>query len=128
MDKIIKLIEESDEITLKEVREEVEEKKEELENKKRKYKGHPIENTIAFKQENYPWKILVLDEIYFEEKDKYEYRFAYWVVSDKKLKEDKIRIMYGQFAMLIPPEDFKKLMEKANEINWKGPGLCLETK
>ena len=123
MDKITKLIEESDEITHKGVMEEVEEKKEKLEKKNRRYNGHPIKNTIAFKQKNYPWKILVVDEIYFEEEDKYEYRFAYWVVSDKKLKKDKITIMYGQFAMLIPPEDFKKLMEKAEEINWEGPGL-----
>jgi len=123
MANISELIEDSEVITHEEVQEKVEEKKVKLEKKKRKYNGHPIKNTIAFKQENYPWKILVLDEIYFEEKDKYEYRFAYWVVSDKKLEKDKISIMYGQFAMLIPPEDFKKLMERAKNTEWEGPGL-----
>lgn len=122
MDQLKEIVENRDDVTWDKVMKKIEEKEEELKTSKRKYKDKPIKNTIAFQQGNYPAKILVLDEIYFEEEDRYEYRFAYWVVSDKKLKKGKIRIMYGQYAMLIPPDDFKELMGKAKETNWDGPG------
>jgi len=124
MDKITKLIEESDEITRKEVLERVVEKKKELEKKDDRYyrETHPVTGTVATQQKGYPWKILVLDEIYLGDEEGYQYRFAYWVVSDDNLKKGSIVIKFGESALLIPGEDLQTLMEKAEEINWEGSG------
>ncbi len=119
------IAERRDDITWKEVKEKVKKKKEALKKKKRKYKNkYTITNTVAVQQESYPEKILVLDEIKYDgnEETPYQYRFGYWVVSDKKLEKGSINVVFGQFASIIPPEDIQNLLKKAKETAWEGPG------
>lgn len=98
-----------------------EKKKHELVESDRYYQGsHPIKNTVVVQQKSYPEKLIVIDEIGFDHG--VEYRVGYWVVSDKKLEKGEISVVFGQFASVIPPEDFQKIIQKAKEHDWDGPG------
>ena len=111
-----------DEVSWSEVLEKVDEKRAYLLNGNRYYKGEsPITQTVIVQQESYPEKLIVLDEIKIDEDD-IQYRIAYWVISDKKLEDGEISVAFGQFASVVPPEDLKRLIEKAEKADWEGPG------
>jgi hypothetical protein len=61
-----------------------------------------------------PWKLITLQKI---DNDGVEnLRFCYYTLNFKLLNnEGKLRIIYGQFGLNIPMEDYNKLIEKAKE-------------
>jgi hypothetical protein len=115
---------ERDDVKWNKVLEKIDKKQEELEARSRSYQNgkYPITETVTVQQASYPEKIIVLDEIDHGD-DHFQYRYAYWIVSDKKLQnEGEISVVFGQFALVAPPEDLEALHKKAEEANWNGPG------
>jgi len=119
MTDIIKLLKEHG-YTLEDVSRAFEEKIKELEKKKyaeeRLPSGEivkrPVGKFVTLKQSNYPVKMFVLQEILRREP---EIRIGYYIVSEKKLREGKLSLQWGEKNPNIPKKDFKLLIKKAEE-------------
>jgi len=119
MTDIIKLLKEHG-YTLEDVSRAFEEKIKELEKKKyveeRLPSGEivkrPVGKFVTLKQSNYPVKMFVLQEILGREP---EIRIGYYIVSEKKLREGKLSLQWGEKNPNIPKKDFKLLIKKAEE-------------
>jgi hypothetical protein len=80
----------------------------------KKKQKQPVIDFVCKAQSNMPWKLITLQKI---DNDGVEnLRFCYYTLNFKLLNnEGKLRIIYGQFGLNIPMEDYNKLIEKAKE-------------
>jgi hypothetical protein len=67
-------------------------------------------------QSNLPSKILCLERIIFEEENRIELRLGYYIIGKKPRMKGKW--VWGQYAAMIPVEDFKNLFEEAKTEGW----------
>ena len=61
-------------------------------------------------------KILVLQRIEFDDDNRIELRLAYYIIG--KLRGMQGKWVWGQYASLMPPEDFLALYHKAKKKGW----------
>ena len=75
------------------------------------HERYPILQTIWLQQSNYKKKIILLDEINLEN-DK-ELRLRYYIIGKEKSVRGKW--VFGQFATILPRQDFHKLIKLAKK-------------
>lgn len=75
--------------------------------KRKKFK---IGEYVTLKQSNYPGKIFVLQEIFFEDGKK-EIRVGYYILGKKPRMKNKWT--WGQFCPFFPKKDLVALIKKA---------------
>ena len=81
----------------------------------RKVNPMQVIDAVYHVQSNMPWKLIILQKIDNDGID--NLRFCYYIISFKRLKEKgKLQMMYGQFGLFIPLEDYEILMKKAKEL------------
>jgi len=74
----------------------------------------PVIDFVYHVQSNMPWKLILLQKI--NNDGTINLRFCYYTLNFTLLKnEGKLQMMFGQFGLFIPPEDYKKLMDKAKQ-------------
>ena len=73
---------------------------------------YSIRRRIAMVQSNDRRKVIVLEEI--DMRDRVELRLAYYIKGRRGRARN--RWVWGQFASMMPPQDLRKLIEKAREI------------
>lgn len=69
-----------------------------------------IKKQVTLKQSDYPEKIFVLQELYFENGKK-EIRIGYYIIGKKG--HARGRWIWGQFCPFFPNQDLTKLVRKA---------------
>jgi len=67
-------------------------------------------------QSNRPHKVLCFERIEMEEDGRIELRLGYYLIGKKPRSKGKW--VWGQFAPLMPPEDFNYLVQKAKKQGW----------
>ena len=75
-----------------------------------------ILDEIPRRQSTYPDKIIYLQRLQFEEDQRIELRLAYYIIGKKPGM--KGRWVFGQFATMMPAEDFQYLVTQATEKGW----------
>jgi hypothetical protein len=63
-------------------------------------------------------KLIYLQKMWYEEERRVEYRFTYFMRGFKKGARG--RWVFGQYSLLIPPEDLKWLLGEARRRRWPG--------
>jgi hypothetical protein len=63
-------------------------------------------------------KLIYFQQIRFEEDQRLEYRFTYYMLGLKPGR--KGRWVFGQYSLLIPAEDLAWLLKRARKRGWKG--------
>ena len=63
-------------------------------------------------------KLIYLQKMRYEEGDRVEYRFTYYMRGFKPRVRG--RWVFGQFSVLIPPVDLKWLLREARRRRWPG--------
>src|SRR5438270_9680813 len=62
-------------------------------------------------QTNLPSKVLCLERILFEEENRIEVRLGYYIIGKKPRMKGKW--VWGQYAAMLPVEDFQSLIQQA---------------
>jgi hypothetical protein len=63
-------------------------------------------------------KLIYFQRICFAEDSRTEYRFTYYMLGHKHGARG--RWVFGQYSLLIPPQDLSVLLRKARQKRWKG--------
>lgn len=71
---------------------------------------------IKFTQSTYPQKAIYLQKIQFEEDGRIEMRLGYYVIGKKPRMAGKW--VWGQYATMLPLNDFNQLIKQAQERGW----------
>jgi hypothetical protein len=71
---------------------------------------------VSFLQSTYAKKAIYLQRIQFAEDGRIELRLGYYIIG----KRPKVlgKWVWGQFATMLPPEDFCKVYELARQKGW----------
>ena len=77
--------------------------------------GYTIKDEICVFQSTLPSKILCLQSIEFDDGRK-EIRLGYYIIGKKPKMLG--RWVWGQYAALMPLQDFKKLIKRAEKKGW----------
>jgi hypothetical protein len=78
-----------------------------------------IEDEIIMHQTNNPNKLIVMQMLVHKLRDipdEIEYRLGYYMLGVKPGM--KGRWVWGQYCLMLPPEDFRILLKKAKEKHW----------
>jgi hypothetical protein len=75
-----------------------------------------ILDEIKFIQSNLPDKAIFLQKIHFLEEDRIEFRLGYYIIGKKPRNAGKW--VWGQFATMLPAEDFNNVVKQAHERGW----------
>ena len=77
-----------------------------------------IEDEILHKQQQHSAhpKLIAFQRIKFEADNQIEYRLGYYMVGVKP--GAKGRWVWGQFCLMIPEKDLKKILKKAERKGW----------
>ena len=67
-------------------------------------------------QSDYPDKVIYLQRIQFEKDGRIELRLAYYIIGKKPRMAGKW--VWGQYATMMPVEDFQAIIEKARRKGW----------
>ena len=67
-------------------------------------------------QSDYPDKVIYLQRIQFEKDGRMELRLAYYIIGKKPKMAGKW--VWGQYATMMPQEDFQAIIEKAERKGW----------
>ncbi len=79
-----------------------------------------IDDEIVRPQESAPHKKLIyLQRLRHEKGNRIEYRFTYYMAGFKKGRTHG-RWVFGQYSLVVPPEDLKELLDQARSKNWEG--------
>jgi hypothetical protein len=87
-----------------------------IDGKKRRF---TILGEILHEQSTYPEKLICLQKLRFEDDGRIELRLAYYIIGKKPKMAGKW--VWGQFATMIPVEDFEAVIHKATEKGWIAP-------
>jgi hypothetical protein len=63
-------------------------------------------------------KLIYFQKMRFAEDNRIEYRFTYYMLGYKTGARG--RWVFGQYSLLIPPQDLSALLRKARQKKWKG--------
>jgi hypothetical protein len=75
-----------------------------------------ILDEIKFHQSTYSSKAIYLQKIQFEEDSRIEFRLGYYIIGKQPRAVGKW--VWGQFATMLPSEDFAKAFNLAKEKGW----------
>ena len=75
-----------------------------------------ILDEIKFIQSNLPDKAIYLQKIQFVEEARVEFRLGYYIIGKKPRNAGKW--VWGQFATMLPAEDFENILQQARERGW----------
>jgi len=76
-----------------------------------------IADEIRLPQHNNPNKLIVFQKLEHQTNKKLtEYRFGYYMIGVKEGMKGKW--VWGQFCLMIPSIDLKKLLKQANDKGW----------
>ena len=75
-----------------------------------------ILDEILRPQSNLPEKLIVLQKIQFDESKAIEFRLAYYIIGKKPRMAGKW--VFGQYATLMPAEDFHYIFAEAKKRGW----------
>lgn len=82
--------------------------------------GHPrsyvVEDEIVRIQSDYPEKAIYLQKLRFENEDRTELRLSYYIIAKKPRMAGKWA--WGQFATMLPIEDFRVIVREAKKKGW----------
>jgi len=67
-------------------------------------------------QSTYPDKVIYLQRLQWENDGRIELRLAYYIIGKKPKMEG--RWVWGQFATMIPVEDFQAIIREATRKGW----------
>jgi hypothetical protein len=67
-------------------------------------------------QSDYPDKAIYLQHIRFEKDGRLELRLGYYIIGKKPKMAGKW--VWGQYATMMPQEDFQAIIEKAEKEGW----------
>lgn len=67
-------------------------------------------------QSNYPEKAFYLQKLKFNDNGAIEYRLGYYIIGKKPKMKGKWA--WGQFAPLMPVQDFRAIIRKAKKKGW----------
>jgi hypothetical protein len=70
---------------------------------------------IRRQQHDCPSKLIYLQKVQFED-ERIEFRLCYYIIG--KVGKTKGKWVFGQFATLVPAEDFRVIFEKARKKGW----------
>ena len=77
---------------------------------------YTITDEVRVPQSDMPEKILCLQRIEFDEDKRVEVRLGYYIIG--KLPKMRGRWVWGQFAALMPLQDFRALIQQAEKKGW----------
>ncbi|MFB3844312.1 MAG: hypothetical protein ACE14O_00990 [Candidatus Cloacimonadaceae bacterium] len=76
-----------------------------------------ITDEIKFQQHNNPHKLIYFQKLEHQsDKMKKEYRLGYYMIGAKGKTQGKW--VWGQYSLMIPAVDLRKLLKKAHEKGW----------
>jgi hypothetical protein len=75
-----------------------------------------ILDEIRFLQSNLQQKAIYLQKIGFVEDDRIEFRLGYYIIGKKPRSAGKW--VWGQFATMLPVEDFINIVQQARDKGW----------
>jgi hypothetical protein len=75
-----------------------------------------IEDEIHISQSDKPNKLIYLQRLEFESDGRVELRLGYYVIGKKPAMRG--RWVWGQFATMIPIEDFRSIIQSAERKGW----------
>ena len=75
-----------------------------------------IEDEIHISQSDKPNKLIYLQRLEFESDGRVELRLGYYVIGKKPAM--RRRWVWGQFATMIPVEDFRSIIQRAKRKGW----------
>lgn len=75
-----------------------------------------IEDEIRHIPSNNARKVICLQKVVFPKEERWELRLCYYMIGVKGRTKGKW--VFGQFATLIPPEDFKAIFTAAKRKGW----------
>lgn len=75
-----------------------------------------IEDEVRHIPSNNPRKVICLQKMVFPKEERWELRLCYYMIGVKGRSKGKW--VFGQFATLIPPEDFKAIFIAATKKGW----------
>ena len=81
----------------------------------RSFLNFTILDEIRRPQSELPTKIIYLQKVKFED-GRIELRLCYYIVG--KLPKMKGKWLFGQFATLLPAQDFKAIVDEAKDRGW----------
>lgn len=84
-----------------------------------KHMAITILDEIRRPQSDYPSKLIILQKIQFNESKVIQFRLAYYIIGKKPAMAGKW--VFGQFATLMPEEDFKYIVDEAKRKGWLAP-------
>ena len=83
--------------------------------KPKRFLHFQILDEIRAPQSDLPSKVIYLQKILFED-GRIELRLCYYILG--KLPRMKDKWVFGQFATLLPAEDFKEIVSEAGDRGW----------
>ncbi|MBC5804719.1 MAG: hypothetical protein ACR2KS_08945 [Candidatus Eremiobacter antarcticus] len=78
----------------------------------KRHKSFLVVDEVEIRQHNAPHKLIVIQKCLINGKDR-EFRLAYWI--EGKKPGVRGRLVFGQYALLIPSRDLRKLISKAQK-------------
>ncbi|MBI1880611.1 MAG: hypothetical protein HYR94_20735 [Chloroflexi bacterium] len=75
-----------------------------------------IVDEITQMQSTNPEKVVYLQQIRFEHDNRIELRLGYYIIGKKPNRAGKW--VWGQYATMLPVEDFRTIISKATEKGW----------
>ncbi len=72
---------------------------------------------IRREQSTYTDKVICLQQLQFEDDGRIELRLAYYIIG-KKPGKTKGKWVWGQFATMMPIEDFRAIVHEATRKGW----------
>jgi len=75
-----------------------------------------ILDEVTHVQSTYPGKVICLQRLRFESDCHIELRLAYYIIGKKPKMAGKW--VWGQYATMMPVEDFQTIISKATEKGW----------
>ena len=75
-----------------------------------------IEDEILHRQHNSSRKLIAFQRMRYEEEDRIEYRFGYYMIGVKGRTKGKW--VWGQYCLLIPEKDLRTILRKAEKKGW----------
>lgn len=82
----------------------------------RKESYFQIVDEIMFPQSGLPSKLICLQRLQFEEDDRIELRLGYYIIGKKPAMRG--RWVWGQYATLLPADDFYRLIQEVHRREW----------
>jgi hypothetical protein len=77
--------------------------------------GFVVEDELHFAQSDYPNKLIYLQRLAYEDGSP-QLRLGYYIIGKKPGRRG--RWVWGQYATIMPPKDFKRIIGLARKKGW----------